>query len=418
MTMRGTSYVCALVALALPRLTLALPGDGIKVGDGRFHPGGQVETHYVLNPGYRRDDIGDVYLVGRLGGELEFPSERLDLKVDGGIERRQFLGLENRDTRKLSTFAGGLSTKLHINKGKGTAVRVQGNVTRFADAANQSISGRLLHLTGTAGVGLDYTPGGGALVFSVDYNVYYDRYDRDQGIGTGGCKNPTLAGCFNPTVLDNLRHLPKIRSTWKFLPKTAWFVEVEGAITRYPGGGEFAGGGKNAPVNLLLAQGGLVGNVTNKITVLAKAGYGNTFLSTPDNFQSAVGQLEGTYTFSETMKAKAGMVRTVQPVSLFKYFDIWRAYARYDHLLFGKTELSLQLQYDYLLFGQPVAGAPEQRKDGDLLGLFSIEHHFRDWFVVSLIERVDLRKSNYVSATNGQVSYVHNDVFLKAGMKY
>ena len=106
-----------------------------------------------------------------------------------------------------------------------------------------------------------------------------------------------------------MRHNPRLRASWKFLPKTAVFLEAEGYLTR------FYNSTVNVGSNLLLTCLGVTGSITPKISALLKAGYGNAFISGPDNFNSFIGQAEFQYPFTETTGFKAGVLRTAQACS-------------------------------------------------------------------------------------------------------
>jgi hypothetical protein len=390
----------------------SVPGGstGVKVGDGRLHPFFQADTHFVINPGYSAQAPNDLVLVARPGLDLELPSEKLDLKFSGDVEYQRYLGVASADTRKYSTFAAQAGMFSTINKQGAVVLRLHENFNRDAEPGQISVGKRLLHLVNDVGLGLDVRPGGGALIFSTDYSFFIDRYDRSD--------NDVLT----PKNLDNMRHNPKLRASWKFLPKTAVFLETEGYITR------FYNSTVNPGSNLLLAYLGAAGSITSRISTLFKAGYGNTFIGGADNFNSFVGQAEVHYTFTETTGFKAGIARTVQPTSLFKYFALNRAYVGYRQAFSGRIQTDLTLYYDDLRYGTAVTGPTTKRADSNVVGEAMVTYQVNDWFTVSLADRLNLLRTDYRVPTAQEfqtgapptmnLNYTSNDLYLRAAFRY
>jgi hypothetical protein len=392
--------------VALAALILGLPNsaaaDGFKVGSGRLQTSLEAETHHVVNPGYLYDHPPkDVYFVVRPKAVLELPSDALALKLSADFEYRKYMGLDLPGTANLSTMAGHLGGSLHVNKDGAVGLRVNELFTRQADTGNETSSFLLLHLTNDLGVGLDYRPGGGALVVTADYSLWYDHYDRNQ------------QALVSPGALDNLSHRPSLRFTWKFLPRTGLFVEGLGILTSYPGGSYNAFGlrvAKNPSTNLLLVYAGLVGAVTSRINALLKVGYGDTFST--DRYRSVAGQAELEYLLSDSGRMRLGYQRTVTPTSFFSWVAIDRTYLTATQLLWGSTEISLSLEYSHLYYGLGVI-APSRRTDDAVTGSFGVEHHFRGWLSLALFERLDRRMSAWRAPNGTKVGYLQNDVFLR-----
>lgn len=407
----------AKVALALGFVTClfaAVPpvhAEGIKVGTARLYPSLETETHHVVNPGYLTEDgPADFYFVARPKAKLERPSDKLALQISGELEYRRFTGAFNTSTQHLSTFTGMLDAGAHLNKLGAVSLRLREVLIRQADAANQTTAERLRHVSNEVGAGLDLRPGGGALLLALDDALFYDRYDRDQNSVT------------DPAALDTLHHRPTIKATWKFLPRTALFIEGVGILASYPGGGGYplpdGGIAKNVPVNILLAQAGAVGAVTARVNALLKLGYGDNFAPGIHRYRSAVGQLEVTYAASETAKLQVGYVRSLLPTSLFVYFAYDRVYGGLTLSILGQTNVAAHLEYSHLRYGAPVAPPVSKRMDRVFSGNFLVEHHFRDWLALALVDRIERRSSSYVGPTGIEAGYVFHDVLLRLAVHF
>lgn len=391
--------------------------NGVKVGDGRMHPFLELDSQFVTNPGRetRGQENSDFLLVMRPGAELAFPSPKLELNIIGSLEYRRYVELQD-----LSAVAGRGGVALQFNKEGAISLRFNDQVVRSDDPGNQTESARLQHTSNTVGLGLDAKPGGGALMFSLDYSFFIDYYDRDQAGGIEVVSNPEL--------LDNMRHIPALRATWKFLPKTSAFLEARAQLTRFDDatfqGTDAAGNpvsASNVGSNVLESYLGVTGALTTKIAVLLKAGYGDTLIpGSADNFRSVVGQLETTWSASQSTKLRAGVLRVAQPAALFKYFAQNKGYARLDQGLGAKLQLGLGVEYSYYAFGQeviPTPGNDEPRRDHSLLGNFGLNYALAEWMTISLIDQLDVRASNYRGG-KGNVGYTSNSAFVRFALRY
>ncbi|MBI3178102.1 MAG: outer membrane beta-barrel protein [Deltaproteobacteria bacterium] len=404
------------MSVAPPALAQLTTGStGIKLGEGRLHPYLQLDTRYLINPGRIPDDTSttsppnDMAVTARLGAEYALPSDSLDLKFTGEAEYQHFLGLDDEETTNLSTFAGQAGVTAIINKEGAVTIRLRDRVIRSGEPANETLNTRLLRWANDFGVGVDLRPGGGALIFSPDYGFFIEYYDRIEMEN-----NPN----YDPSIFDNMRHNPKLRVAWKFLPKTAIFLEGDALFTQYYS--------SNVNDDSTIVQGylGAAGNVTAKLSALIKGGYGATFYSSGDNFQSAVGQAEVDYQASEIMKARLGVTRTVQPTSLFRYVVILRGYLGYDHLLGGRFLVQATGSYSDLRYGDAVedpnnAGTPVaigDRVDSSIQGDLALSYAVTEWITVGISDRLELRRSNYSGLS--QPDYLYNETFLRVTVRY
>lgn len=407
----GRLFTCAAL---LSHAHVALgAANGIPLGDLRLHPRVDVEGHYVVNPAFASKDAGpaeaavarqnDFYLAAGPGVTLKLETPKTALSLDAGVEYRRYF-----QNPELSTFAGEMTFGLEYNREGTVTLRVSDRLVRYADGGNDSVTTRLLHTINTVGVGVDIKPGGGALVANIDYRFAYDYYDRDDN---------TVR---NSEVFDSYHHLPALRVGWKFLPRTAVFLQGDADLTRFPNGG----GAANFNSNILRSYLGLVGDVTSRIRALLKAGYGNTFTGTANNLQTVLGQAELSYGFSDTANARLGYVRTVQPTTIYGFMGLDQGYIGYTQQFYGKTNLTLGGEYRLYDFGTP---APEflvpsgldnnplsaDRADQDIVFRFGLEHVIREWIAVGVFNVLDFRSSN-----DAQFSYFFNDTQLKLTVVY
>jgi hypothetical protein len=395
----GVAVVALVTALGA---SARAQSEGTRIGEGRLHASVEADSHYVYNPGYapRSNALWDIYFVVRPRLRYELPSDVLELNLNADAEYRRYLGLDNPMTGKFSTWAGHFGGTGTWNRQGALSLRFNESLGRQADALNLTQATRLEHVTNDLGVGVDFKPGGGALVLTGDYGLWIDKYVK-------------------ATELDNVTHRVGVRGLWKFLPRTALFVEVMGLITTYPGPDivEGATSYHNPETNMVTVDVSATGAVTPRINALVKLGYADTLIS-GDRLRTVVGQLEGEYSLTGSTKARLGFVRTLLPTSYFKYVAVNRPYGTLEQIIFDNTSLDLRLDYSWLAFGHAVVpdtlGAYDKRDDSSVGIELGVEHRLRGWLSVALRERFEKRTSDWAPpSSTTKVGYTVNDVTLR-----
>ena len=408
--------LCAALAAGPATALEGTGSNGILLGENsRAHPYVYLDTHYVTNPGrlYGAAVANDVLTVARLGvdGSLKHTAWDLNWILNGGYNK--YWGLTVAGTRQLSAATGSFHLDADINKNGSLELKLSDDLQRTDDVANQAFTRRLLHWTNTANGVAEWTPGGGALVVTLGYGFFYDTYDHEPTV------NPFPRG-----ALDNWRHLPRLRMAWKFLPKTALFIEGEGQLTYFKDVPYAGTAITNVNSRMVQATAGLLGNVTRKITTQLKAGYGNTLLAEPGahDKSTVVGLFEVAYAPTETSKLAAGFARSLQPTSMFRYFLTDRPYIKYEQQVADHTQIAVSPEYNIMDFGLPViaalqpAGTPN-RRDKDFILNVNLTQALSEWLTVSIIERLNYRVSNFVTSA-GPAGYFFNDVYLRIDVRY
>lgn len=403
--MAGMAVVC--ISAPLHGASAPSENNGLKLGPGRLHPKVQADVHYLMNPGRMpKNKPNDMALVIRPGLQLEFPWELLQLNIDTGIEWWQFLGIDNSKTKDLSGLYGTLDINGVVNKDGAVTFKFFEKLYRSAEPGNQTITQRLDRTRNEIGVAADVRPGGGALVLSPAYELSIENYDKgDSAIA-------------NSSALNNMRHRPRFRALWKFLPKTAVFFEADSMITRYQKTQN------NSDVNLLFVQAGASGAVTQKISMLLRAGYGNTFMKKQDekegekDFSSLVGQAQVEFLANDSIKVQTGVLRSVQPTSLFKYVSVLQGYVGYSQDIGDRIQAGGKLAYGYMTFGRPPEGPKKRRKDHSIRGTASVSYKMSDWLSLSIGNSLDVRESNFKTSGSTRAKYVYDDFYVRVDGHY
>ncbi len=411
---------------------------GVKVGEGRLHPFFELDAHSIYNaprfssglydaaaerfPSLTPPQVdplasrrNDFYFVGRPGVDYKLPSPHLEIGATAYVERQQYI-----DNDQFSSWQGGIGGNLHFNKDGPLQLRASERLTRIAAPGNQTFAQRFDHWTNSTGVGVDVVPGGGALKLSADMSFYFDWYDKDSQVP--------------PEYLNNERYTPTLRASWSFLPKTQVFVETTTTFTNFR---ETQGLFANRDSWIYSAYAGLNGVITPKISALLRVGYtGITAdtLSALDPSKNTVGtQLEFTWNATATTKLRLGGVRSLEPIPIFVYATMWKAYTRIDQAIASRLNLSLGAEYynfSYQRGAQATGGdaddGGDRRHDDAIQASIAIAYYVTEFITISLVDRVDYRHTNYVydQVVQGvlfddtNAGFITNDLFLRFGFRY
>lgn len=397
----------------------ATGANGIKLGEGRLHPYGEIDTHFVFNPGRLSNDrraaldssSSDGLVSYRAGLDYQLPSPTVELDFNSQLFYNQYFRLDD----ELSGFNADVAASLQAFKDRPFSLRATAGYIRSNLPGNQSDRSTLLHDDFLGGLGFTLRPGGGALTISLDYQAYFQSYSTNLG---------NTSVLVDPELFNNLRQTGSARAGWKFLPKTSVFLETSFSRTTYPDDSL----DQNFNANILESYVGLSGAISTRLSLLAKAGYGNPFTSGQpgSSFVPVIGQLELGYMFSETSRITVGVFRrsTAQPVFGFVAENMF--YLNLEQQ-FGKVQFSLRGETGLFSYGGQVDSASsDTRNDFGAELDASISYAMTDWLTIGVTDRLDYRASNYDEVlsellTDQVVSdfgYLTNDLFLRLSARY
>ncbi len=170
---------------------------------------------------------------------------------------------------------------------------------------------------------------------------------------------------------------------------------------------------------------------------MAKVGYTGITAMPPgqaDTHKNTVGaQAEGTWDITPLSKIRLGGLHSFEPVSVFLFSTMWKAYVRLDQSITTRFHVALGAEYYHLVYagditktgGELTSGT--QRKDNAVDGNLALSYFLSEFVTISLVDRVDIRHSNFeyqqrvgdsVSLNPLPVNYVTNDVFLRLSVRY
>jgi hypothetical protein len=270
-----------------------------------------------------------------------------------------------------------------------------------------------------AGVDLSLKPGGRALDFNLGYAFDINRFDE---IG----------------FLDTDTHRFRFLTSWRFFPQTFAFIESTLALTDYrkeltdsetQRAGNYVDG---APFKVF---GGLSGHLTERLAIVLRLGYGNSFLSRgADNYESFVGQAQVSWRFSPHSVLHVGAMRDFDLAAFGGYVGIMRAYTEFSQRIGELVDLNIDFSYDVRDFGVWEAPAFETGNTVIQPGTLDTNRHEK-WLRAGLGFDFDISRlfgitagyrfealiSDFVILTNTRVNYVgfsDHRVFASLNLRY
>jgi len=262
---------------------------GLKSGDFTLRPYVKVEGRYdsnIFNGSTRLDT---------------FTSKQLETVVGAPLVRIQpGLTLFNGTSTDVAvTFDAFGDVRLYISDNPN--VTTQNSVSGKANLAVQIAPRRTFSLTLSDYFTRDVRP----LDFELD--AVYIRLNNEVGAQVAFHPGPVperrpfemslgygflvdrISGNLNNISLDSDTHRASFLTLWKFLPKTAAFLDANLRFHRYtsPKTRESA---THADSNPMRVSAGLQGAITKKVAARAQVGYGRSFHKSADEYNMAIGQ--------------------------------------------------------------------------------------------------------------------------------
>ena len=312
---------------------------------------------------------------------------------------------------QLSYLGAAVNAALAVGKTGPVGFVVSESFSRSDQTTNPSLGLGTITDLNDLGAKLVFRPGGGAIEAGFGYDFNVESYEL-HAPGDLSCGNIDCDGS-QYGKFDSTTHKFGFDARWKFFPKTAVVLDANLELREY---GDTT---VNFPAMPLVVEAGLAGLITEKIRVVVKGGYANTFLqqtsigsgndiTTIGNFSSGVGQIEVGWDPSETISVTAGVMRAVQPVSgTDGWYDDWRGYAGGKLLLAGRVALTVNGNVDVLDYA-------DGRQDTQAQATGAVDVEIFRMFHTALGAVLSSRDSSY----GGLFTYNRKEVFLRLNFTY
>jgi hypothetical protein len=431
------SRVAGLAALFVLSLSARVQADGpglLLGGRVVIHPGLATEVRFDSNVFFSNRSAGDglpasAFILRILPSiDLSTLSMRqgsltprsVDFRIHAGLDYREYLSADSaiRQHRAFGVDVGGL---LSIFPRGAYNLEFYDNFLRTNQPPYSFNPYNIDRNTNVFGARFRYSPGGQRLTLAVIYELGFDSFDD---IADG----PKLSD-FN-LLYNNLT----LRGSWKFLPKTALFIEAVQGVNTYLNP-DPEGVSRIASYPLRVGA-GVMGLITQKLAINVLGGYGNGFYSYGPSPSTAVIQSEIKYKPSFLSAATLGYKHDFVNSLLGAYFDLDSLSVSYSQLIYRLTIYS-RFTWERMAFqgdpdtlakqgickdGEPAKCDPQMdRVDNFLLFDIKAEFPIKDWLLPSLGYSFQSNLSNAfarVQSAITPVSFTKHEAWIRLAVRY
>lgn len=421
--LRGTGLRAVLALsvalLGAPAFAQIAKAPGFKVGEGRFHPFFELDGRFDslvgrFNPGI---DSPEIVFHFRGGAKFDLDTPSTLVNFNGAAEYLWYTGILSPGSVALSADGRGLRANVALdtrfNRDGAVEFQVGDNLVRSDRTQNPALAVGALSLFNNLYVGVPIHPGGRALEITPKFAWSVELFEP---LLTGIVPGCAVGSPCDPAQLPNSNYNNLnfgLNGRWKFLPKTAFLVDVNSDYRLYFNPAATG----NANRFLFRAQAGLAGLISPRIAVTLLAGYGGDF--TNGSIHTVIGTAEFSYTVTERSRIAVGYMRNTLPIPRVGTGIDDRGYLRGSvGLIQDRLLLNAQVAADYFTFlGDPVnpmMPAPNPLRNDFLLSVsagptFTVT----SWFDVSANYTFSLRTS-----TIPQNNFPRHEVTLRLALHY
>jgi hypothetical protein len=246
---------------------------------------------------------------------------------------------------------------------------------------------------------LRWAPGGGRLTGTLRYTNMIDVIQGDFSYATA---------MTNAIMLD---------ASWKWLPKTAIFVNVTQGFVTY-----LEEPTPKTPSYPLRATAGLRGLLTEKTSVLLALGYTNAFYSSGATTGGIWGSTfaDLSFTVRPTMLSRVvlGYRHAFENSVISNFYYAETAYASYVQQLASRLALDLSGRYIYKNYQGLFDPQTLERTDNFFQVGATLDYFVRNWIYAGLGYALLINRSNVVSTVPVDLDYTKQQVFVRVGLTY
>lgn len=407
---RGTLAIAALLLVGAPAHA---EGPGIKLGDRLvLHPGVAAEVRWDSNVYFEATNPYSAFIFRALGSIdlATLPPQRggssahaIDFRLHLGADYNEYLSSDSSLTqhRSVGVQAGALMTILPNHP---FSIDLFDNFVRTSQPPYGRETFNIDRDTNEVGLRLRLRPGGGRLEFDAMYAFGIDFFEVQQ---------------FKD--LDTFYHRALVRGSWKFLPKTALYIEVSENPYTYP----HPGNTMHPDSYALRAIAGLQGLLTAKLAFNLWVGYGNGFYTSGGSPSTPVAGVEITWRPSVFSTGVLGYRHEFVNSLLGSYYDQDQAYIGWSQQIW-RVRGNIKLAYQNNRYQDIPASAslmPATSRTDNYIRLdVNLNYSIKDWLTASI--GYDLQ-SNTTDSTiaNGPMflvplNYLKHEVWLRLAVLY
>jgi hypothetical protein len=255
-----------------------------------------------------------------------------------------------------------------------------------------------------------WSPGGGRITTTLRYTNTIDIFEATSG--------------FSFSYASSLTHQLMLDASWKWLPKTALFIQASQGYVTYLSSNP-KGKVSSYPLRVYA---GLRGLITPKLTVSAALGYVNAFYASG---ATTSGFLGSSYVDVQAIILPSLLNRItlgyhqdfVNSVISNFYYD-YSVYASYVQQVAGRLALDVSGRFSHRNYEGLLFDMGNSRADNVLIGGVTLDYFIRNWIYLGAGYGLttDLSNSHLPgpggAGTGTPVDYVKHQVFARLGITY
>lgn len=411
-------------------------GPGLLLGRKLvLHPALATELRYDSNIYFSNsrapDDLPKQSLVLRLVPSLSLatpsgergqalPGQRAVLRMTGSLDYREFLSPDPL-LRVHRMLGGELNAQLALYPQGRLGIDIYDHYQRTTQPPYSVLPYNFNRNVNVFGLRGRHAPGGGRLLSTLLLELGYDGYEDSPGA-------PRLSD-FNVISADLT-----LRTSWRFLPKTAVFVELKQGLYHYlSANAPLQGRGDSFPLRASL---GLMGLVTPRLALQVMGGYGNGFFQVGPSPSTGLLQAEARLTPTRFSAASLSYQHDFRNSVLGSYFDLDSIAGSYSHSVF-KIMMSGRVTWarmafhgtDVLLRNSGVCQngviAPCTEQTDRVDNLITVDAHadypLREWMTAGIGYGLTTNQSNGFTRINNQITSVvffKHEAWVRATLRY
>jgi hypothetical protein len=379
---------------------------GAKLGEGAlFHAALGADVGYDSNVFYQQTPTGAA--VAHVTPAVDLSNGERDGSMPDGVfydlgaslTYREYLSGGD-EVRKLRAFNPSLGGLLRVSSRQTVSFSLSDSFARSQDPPYSPGAAVITHDRNLGSAELKVAPGGGRIQLLLRYNNVLDLYE--------GLPYTNSNNVGNEGVLD---------LSWRWLPKTAFFMQVaQGAVTYLR---PTSTGIASYPLKVTA---GLRGLLTEKLGLNLAAGYTNAFYaaggSNPSGFGNVV--LVGEILYNMTLTSKAGLgYRHDFQNSPFvgNFYNLDAVYAALREYIGGRVATAAYARFENRGYqGQQLTQA---RTDQVVIAGITADYVIQRVFYIGVGYTLTLARTNNTdAAASGGVDYTKHLVVGRLGVVY
>jgi hypothetical protein len=389
----------------LPYKASGETATGIQLSEGvLMHVGAGAEAGYDTNVFYQSfDPQGSAIIRTSLFADASNATRggatgRISFNMRAGLTYRRYQS-DSPDVQQYGN-AWMPSAGLALSMGSGQlGFGLADTFVRLEDPPYNAGQPPITRYNNQASAELRWAPGGGRLTGTLRYMNMIDVIQGDFSYATS---------MTNAVMLD---------ASWKWLPKTALFVNVTQGFVTYLE--EPTPKSQSYPLRVTA---GLRGLLTEKTSVLLALGYTNSFYSSGASTGGIWGSTfaDLSFTVRPTMLTRVvlGYRHAFENSIISNFYYAETAYASYVQQIASRLALDLSGRYIYKNYQGLFDPATLERTDNFFQLGATLDYFVRNWIYAGLGYALLVNRGDVVATVPTDVNYTKQQVFVRVGLTY